>query len=434
MNKPNRTDIARQKRADKKVQAQDNARDIDFAIARYCGEIKTQDEIFEMYRQFDADYTTAKESNPTLTKAEFRSGYTRFNLDNLFRCLNSLNKKQKTSTECDLDDLDLVMNALSLLDNQSGGSGRARSKSRAKPTAKKDTGLTNQELEAAEALATFYNYNNMPHEDIGDVAALNSTIEQDNNNKLQRGAKIYHNISECAQNYMSYYWAKASGFLKNLTDNEAVTKTIEYTKQNMYSTCIYVITVGYIGSTGVPQAIVKVLYNVLTSFLGLYFLKHTVGGLSLLYIAREQELLKKLNNALDMLKDKIKNMADVNEIQTILSYIKTLNMFKSATELEAADREKELELLKNVMASAKKEAQQIVEINSAKDNLVKELDQLSEILEEALSADTQLQTAKTRRSSLKKALIKQKTTGGNRGTKKRRINKHITRRTKTHRK
>ena len=439
MNKPSGYDIATNKRADKKRQEQHNVRNINIDIARYCGEIKTQDEIFEMYRQFDADYTVATESNPTLKKAEFRRGYTRFNLDNLFRCLNSLNKKQKTSTECDLDDLGLVMNALSLVDNQSGGAGRTRSKSKPKPTAKKETEITNKELEAAEALAAFYNYNNMPHGNIHDVAALNSTIEQDNNNILKRGAKIYHNLSECAQSYMSYAWAKASGLLKDLTDNEAVTKTIEYTKQNMYSTSAYVITVGYIGSTGLPQDIIKILYNIFTSSMGLFFIKH-IGGLSAsIYAARKLELIEKLTNALYMLKNKVDEMTNEKDVQTILSYIKTLNMFKSAAELEAADSEKELEVLKKVMATAKNEGQQIVEINNVKDNLTIELDQLSLILEEAISTDKHLQEAKTRRSSLKNALVEQKKTnkkteGGKRHTKKRRIHKRVARRTKTHRK
>ena len=434
MNKPSGYDIAINKRADKKRQEQHNVRNINIDIARYCGEIKTQDEIFEMYRQFDADYTVATESNPTLKKAEFRRGYTRFNLDNLFRCLNSLNKKQKTSTECDLDDLGLVMNALSLVDNQSGGAGRTRSKSKPKPTAKKDTELTNKELEAAEALAAFYNYNNMPHEDIGDVAALNQAVEDDNNNILERGAEIYHNLSECAQSYMSYAWAKASGMLKGITDNDKITAAIEYTKQNMYSTSAYVITVGYIGSTGLPQEIIKLLYNIFTSSMGLFFIKH-IGGLSAsIYAARKLELIEKLTNALYMLKNKVDEMTNEKDVQTILSYIKTLNMFKSAAELEAADSEKELEVLKKVMATAKTEGQQIVEINNAKEKLADELEQLSIILEKAISKDKQLQGAKTRRSTLKKTLGEQKTAGGKRHTKKRRIHKRVARRTKTHRK
>lgn len=455
----NKLNLARDKRLDKKVMTDRDLRKLNIDIERYCGEIKSQDEIFEMYRQFDKDYMLARESNPNLTKAEFRRNYTKMNLDNLFRCLNSLNKKQDISTECNQDDLNLVMKALSLVNNPSkGGAKRARSKStsRAKrqnipqvveptidekealqvvePTIDEEEALqvveaTIDEKEAPKALAEFYLYSILPNKP--DLAALTTTVKR----KLTRGAEIFNNFGNCAQNFMSYAWATASGLLKNTRENERVTEIIESTKQKLSSISLYVIAVSYIGNTGIPQDILKILYTIFTSSVGISILKHTVGLTATLIVAREIYLRKELSDALDELKRKINNMTNTTEVQTILSYIKTLNLFKSAAELQEAKTQNELELLKTAMESVQNERQQTAELNTMKKELSNELDQLNEMLEESISTTARITDAKKRRSSLKKTVTEQKeTAGGKRHTKKRLLNKQITKHTKTYRK
>jgi len=439
MNKTNRSDVSRQKRATKQLKSQKTARDVDIDIARYCGEIKSQDQIFEMYREFDADYANAKESNPNLTKAEFRKTYTKINLDNLFRCLNSLNKKQDISTECNQDDLTLVMKALSLVNNPSkGGAGRARSRSKSRTKRQNIPQViepTVDEIESPEALAEFYTYSILPDKTILNIAALNAAIQSNTNYILKRGAEIYNNLSDCAQSYMSYAWARASGLLKNTRENNSVTEIIEYTKQNLSIISLYVIAVSYIGNTGIPQDILKLLYTIFTSSVGISILKHTGGLTATIIVAREIYLRKELSDALDELKRKINNVTNTTEVQTILSYIKTLNLFKSAAELEAAKTQNELELLKTAMESVQNERQQIAELNTMKKELSDELDQLNVMLEESISTTARITDVKKRRSILKKTVTEQKeTAGGKRHTKKRLLNKHITKHTKTYRK
>lgn len=412
MSKSRRSDTARHKRASKQLKAQKTARNIEIDISRYCGQINRPDQIFEMYRQFDADYTAAKEFTPNLTKAEFRRNYSKINLDNLFRCLNLLNKKQNTSIECDKDDddLNLVMKALSLADEHtSGGSKTRRSTQRNSSTGDK---LTPKELEAAEALLAFYNFNSLPHDNARQIENLNTEIKEDTYDVLARGAKIFHNLNDCAQSYMSYVWTKTSGMLKNISNSDQITNVIEYTKENMYSVSMYIITVSFLGSTDLPRNIIKILYDILVNYNGLIFLKYIGGICATRHVARKLELYEKLMIGLRSLKQKINEMTDEKDIETVkktlsyiktlISYVKELNIFKSKTELESLDRKKELALLKDALASAKKEEQEIIELDNAKKSLIDAVDELNTNTENYMSTCENLHTVTETRKSLRK--------------------------------
>lgn len=420
MNKSNRYDVSRQKRATKQFKSQKTARDIDIDIARYCGEIKSQDQIFEMYREFDADYANAKESNPNLTKAEFRKTYTKINLDNLFRCLNSINKKDNVTVECDRDDedLNLVMKALSLVEKSTIG-GNKRSK--------KIQQVDKDTQEAAEALMTFYNYNSLPDENADNVEVLDRTIQQDINHVLERGAEIYHNLSDCAQSYMAYAQVKASNMLRNLTDNNQINNAIEYTKENMYSISMYIITVTFIGSTTLPKYIIKLLYDILTNYYTLLSLRYIGGICATRHVARKLELQDKLSKALELLVETISKETDREMIQTVLSYIKALNIFKSKAELESIDRKNELALLEQALESAKKEEQEILELSNAKKKLINAVAQLNQNTEDYVSTCENLETVTETRRTLRKrtkSIPRTKSTkGGNRYTKRKRNRK-----------
>ena len=420
MNKSNRYDVSRQKRATKQFKSQKTARDIDIDIARYCGEIKSQDQIFEMYREFDADYANAKESNPNLTKAEFRKTYTKINLDNLFRCLNSINKKDNVTVECDRDDedLNLVMKALSLVEKSTIG-GNKRSK--------KIQQVDKDTQEAAEALMTFYNYNSLPDENADNVEVLDRTIQQDINHVLERGAEIYHNLSDCAQSYMAYAQVKASNMLRNLTDNNQINNAIEYTKENMYSISMYIITVTFIGSTTLPKYIIKLLYDILTNYYTLLSLRYIGGICATRHVARKLELQDKLSKALELLVETISKETDREMIQTVLSYIKALNIFKSKAELESIDRKNELTLLEQALESAKKEEQEILELSNAKKKLINAVAQLNQNTEDYVSTCENLETVTETRRTLRKrtkSIPRTKSTkGGKRYTKRKRNRK-----------
>lgn len=420
MNKSNRSSVARQTRATKQLNAQKSAREIEIDIARYCGEIKSQDQIFEMYREFDADYANAKESNPNLTKAEFRKTYTKINLDDLFRCLNSLNKKDNVSIECDKDDddLNLVMKALSLSSKSTIG-GNKRSK--------KIQQVDQETDDAAEALLTFYNYNDLPDDNADNVEVLDRTIQQDINHILQRGAEIYHNLSDCAQSYMAYARVKASNMLRNLNDNNQINNAIEYTKENMYSISMYIITVAFIGSTALPKYILKILYDILTNYYTLLSLKYIGGICATRHVAHKLELQDKLSKALQLLIDTINKETDLEIIQTVLSYIKALNIFKSKAELESIDRKNELALLEQALESAKKEEQEIVELTNAKKKLIQAVAQLNQNTEEYVTTCENLEAATETRRTLRKrtkSIPRTKSIkGGKRHTKRKRNRK-----------